>query len=72
VIYLSSLIRSIISLHNLLNNKLSNRALEQEKRDAIAAASAEKADKAAAAAASSTPSTATKDDKKDGDKNSKK
>jgi len=31
-IYVSSLIRSIIALHNLINNKLANRQLEQEKK----------------------------------------
>ncbi len=29
---MSSLIRSIIALHNLINNKLANRQLEQEKK----------------------------------------
>ena len=32
VIYVSSLIRSIIALHNLINNKLKNNALEKSKR----------------------------------------
>jgi len=32
VIYLSSLIRSILALHNLINNKLENRLLEAEKK----------------------------------------
>ncbi len=33
VIYISSLIRSIIALHNLINNKIKNRRLETEKQD---------------------------------------
>jgi len=34
VIYMSSLIRSIITLHNLIDNKIQNNALEQEKKNA--------------------------------------
>lgn len=33
VIYVASLIRSIIALHNLINNKLKNQALEKQRRE---------------------------------------
>lgn len=36
VVYLASLVRSIIALHNLINNKLTNRDAEEGKKDADA------------------------------------
>lgn len=33
VVYLASLVRSIIALHNLINNKLTNRDAEEGKKD---------------------------------------
>ena len=33
VVYLASLVRSIIALHNLINNKLANRDAEEGKKD---------------------------------------
>lgn len=33
VVYLASMVRSIIALHNLINNKLTNRDAEEGKKD---------------------------------------
>lgn len=33
VVYLASLVRSIIALHNLINNKLTNRDAEEGKKE---------------------------------------
>jgi 26S proteasome regulatory subunit N8 len=47
VIYLSSFIRSIVALHDLINNKLANKEAIKKKIEAVAAKKQEKADKAA-------------------------
>jgi len=53
VIYLASMVRSVIALHNLINNKLQNKEAEREKEEAksksAAAASKEKEEKEAKA-----------------------
>merc|ERR1719228_2294970 len=57
VIYAASLIRSIIALHNLINNKLSNKEAEKKETNPPAAA--------AAAAAAKKEAADKKEDKKD-------
>jgi len=69
VIYAASLIRSVIALHNLINNKLTNKEVEKKE----GGAKKEAADKKAAAAAAakdkdSKDSSDKKDDKKEADK----
>jgi 26S proteasome regulatory subunit N8 len=47
VIYLSSFIRSIVALHDLINNKLANKEAMKKKHDLILQKKQEKAEKAA-------------------------
>ncbi len=46
VLYVSSMIRSIIALHVLINNKLSNRAVENAKDESVVAKGSEEKDTA--------------------------
>lgn len=59
VVYLASLVRSIIALHNLINNKLTNRDAEEGKKDE----SKEKKDKESKDAKNKEDKDAKKDDK---------
>jgi len=65
VIYAASLIRSVIALHNLINNKLTNKEVEKKEGGSSTASSKKEAADKKAAAAAAAKDAADKDDKKD-------
>lgn len=81
VVYLASMVRSIIALHNLINNKLTNRDAEEGKKDdgkdkkdkeSKDGTSAKDAGKKDDKEAATTNGTAKKDEKSDKTKDEKK
>lgn len=72
VIYLASVVRSVIALHNLINNKLQNKDLEKEKEEGKKEKSKEKESKETKDDKSSTKESANKKDKKESEKDEKK
>lgn len=59
VVYLASLVRSVIALHNLINNKITNRDAERKDQSKEKEAKDKKAEKKTAAAAAAAAATAT-------------
>jgi len=67
VIYMSSMVRSILALHNLINNKLENKQLEKQKHEPPASGGDKDASKEKAAGEKGEAETADKDKSKEKD-----